>query len=134
MSRPAPASSPIRIRPSSSRNASIKRKRCSAPPKKPSASPAPPRADNKLFDAGHVLAAANADGAAFDPDGSSVELQEMSSVAVAVVDVVETSRPLPRPIRDQGIQNRHADQRPATLRRIRIILVGPGQAGFRVDV
>ena len=40
--RPAPASSPIPIRNSSSRSASTRPRRCFAPPKKPSASPAAP--------------------------------------------------------------------------------------------
>src|ERR1700722_11676558 len=40
MCRPAPASSPIPTRNSSSRNASTRRRRYSAPPKRPSASPA----------------------------------------------------------------------------------------------
>src|SRR5579863_9943180 len=42
MRRPAPASSPTPIRNSSSRNASTRPRLCSAPPRKPSASPAPP--------------------------------------------------------------------------------------------
>src|SRR5580704_9906412 len=40
MCRPAPASSPIPIRNSSSRNASTRPRPCSAPPKRPSVSPA----------------------------------------------------------------------------------------------
>jgi len=52
-----------------------------------------------LLDPRHILAAADADGAAFDPDGARVDLEEMSRVAIAVVDVVEPSRPVAGPVR-----------------------------------
>src|SRR5262249_41226768 len=55
--------------------------------------------DSALPDPRHILAAADADGAAFDPDGARVDLEEMSRVAIAVVDVVEPSRPVAGPVR-----------------------------------
>jgi hypothetical protein len=55
------------------------------------------RRDSALLDPRHILAAADADGAAFDPDGARVDLEEMSRVAIAVVDVVEPSRPVAGP-------------------------------------
>src|SRR5262249_4201649 len=57
------------------------------------------RRDSALPDPRHILAAADADGAAFDPDGARVDLKEMSRVAIAVVDVVEPSRPAAGPVR-----------------------------------
>jgi hypothetical protein len=46
-----------------------------------------------LFDADHILAAANAYGAAFDPDRSGVDFEETPRITLTVVDVVEASRP-----------------------------------------
>ena len=43
------------------------------------------RRDSALPDPRHILAAADANGAAFDPDGARVDLEEMSRVAIAVV-------------------------------------------------
>jgi hypothetical protein len=91
------------------------------------------RTDSALLDPRHILAAADADGAAFDPDGARVDLEEMSRVAVAVVDVVEPSRPVAGPVRHQAIENGDADQRPATVGGVGIVLVSPGKAGLRID-
>ena len=47
----------------------------------------------QLFNAGHILAAANTNGAAFDPDRSGVKLKEMAGITLAVVDVIKSSGP-----------------------------------------
>jgi hypothetical protein len=83
-----------------------------------------------LFDPGHILAATDADRAAFDADRGMAKLEEMSRIAVAVVDVVEPSGPSARSIRHQTVENRHADKRAAPLRRVGIVLVGPGPTGL----
>ena len=86
-----------------------------------------------LLNPGHVLAAADADRATFDADRGGAKLEEMSGIAVAVVDVVQSPGPSPRSIRHQTIKNRDADQRAAALRRVRIVLVCPRPAGLRID-
>ena len=47
-----------------------------------------------------------------------------------VVAGLESSGPSPWSIRHQTIENRHADKRAAALRRVWIVLVGPGPAGL----
>ena len=86
-----------------------------------------------LLNPGHVLAAADADRATFDADRGGAKLEEMSGIAVAVVDVVQSPGPSPRSIRHQTIKNRDADKRAAALRRVRIVLVCPRPAGLRID-
>ena len=86
-----------------------------------------------LLNPGHVLAAADADRATFDADRGGAKLEEMSGIAVAVVDVVQSPGPSPRSIRRQTVENRDADKRAAALRRVRIILVCPRPAGLRID-
>jgi hypothetical protein len=82
---------------------------------------------------GHILSAANADGAAFDPDRSTVEFKKMPYIGLAIIHVVELSRPLSGSIWRQRIKDRNADKRPAAPPRIGIILVSPGRASGRVD-
>ena len=89
--------------------------------------------DGALLNPGHVLAAADADRATFDADRGGAKLEEMSGIAVAVVDVVQSPGPSPRSIRHQTVENRDADKRAAALRRVRIVLVCPRPAGLRID-
>jgi hypothetical protein len=86
-----------------------------------------------LLNPGHVLAAADADRATFDADRDGAKLEEMSGIAVAVVDVVQSPGPSPHSIRHQTIKNRDADKRAAALPRVRIVLVCPRPAGLRID-
>src|SRR6516162_9707482 len=89
-----------------------------------------PRAD--LLDPAHVLAAANADRATFDADRGGAKLEQVSGIAVAVVDIVEPSGPSARSLLHQAIEDRDTDQRPPALSRVGIVLVGPRPARFRV--
>lgn len=86
-----------------------------------------------LLNPGHVLAAADADRATFDADRGGAKLEEMSGIAVAVVDIVQSPGPSPRSIRHQTVENRDADKRAAALRRVRIVLVCPRPSGLRID-
>jgi len=86
-----------------------------------------------LLNPGHVLAAADADRATFDADRGGAKLEEMSGIAVAVVDIVQSPGPSPRSIRHQTVENRDADKWAAALRRVRIVLVCPRPAGLRID-
>jgi hypothetical protein len=90
-------------------------------------------APRTLFQSGHILSAANADGAAFDPDRSMVEFKKMPYVGLAIIRIVELSRPLSGSIWHQRTEDRYADQRLAALPGIGIILVSPGRARRRVD-
>ena len=58
---------------------------------------------NELMDASHVLAAANANGAAFDPNGPGVEFEQMPLVSPTVIDIIQLAGPSPRTIRHQGV-------------------------------
>jgi hypothetical protein len=86
-----------------------------------------------LLDPRHILATTDTDRAAFDPDGPGAELKKMPGVNIAVVDVIEFAGPSTWCLRHQPIENRHADERPATQRRIVIVSIGPGTTGFRID-
>src|SRR6202042_2578654 len=85
-----------------------------------------------LLDPRHVLAAADADRAAFDTDSGGAELKQMPGVNVAVVDIVELTRPSARAFRDQAEEHRHADERTPAQCRIVIMLIGPRTAGLRI--
>src|ERR1700722_17716132 len=91
------------------------------------------RSNSRLLNPRHVLAAADADRAAFDADRCGAKLKETSRVTVPVVDVIKSPGPAPRSIRHQPIENRHADKRAAALRRVGMVLVGPRPAGLGID-
>ena len=87
----------------------------------------------RLLNPGHILAAADADRATFDAYRGVAKLEEMSGIAVAVVDVVQSPGPTARSIRHQTIENRHAYKGAAALRRIGIVLlVRPGPPALRI--
>ena len=70
---------------------------------------------SRLLDPAHVLAAANADRATFDADRGGAKLEQVSGIAVAVVDIVEPSGPSARSLLHQAIEDRDTDQRPPAL-------------------
>ena len=55
------------------------------------------RSNNRLLNPRHVLAAADADRAAFDTDRCGAKLEQTSRVTVTVVDVVKMARHRPGP-------------------------------------
>src|SRR5580692_7993538 len=98
MCRPAPALSPTAIRPASSRNASTRRRLCSAPPRKPSALPARPVGGSEgstgdvesIFDFGRDLPV----GVVFFETGEDDVILRQQPVAIAKSDRVGVLRRL----------------------------------------